>query len=94
MQEMQKMWVRSLGQEDSLEEEMAMYSSILAWEIPQTEDPGRLQSIGLQKSQIWQWMSTAQHNWTHDLTYSQGFPVYRKISEPLARCFPWKEVNE
>ena len=46
------MWVRSLGQEDSLEEEMAMYSSILAWEIPQTEDPGRLQSIGLQKSQI------------------------------------------
>ena len=52
MQEMQKMWVRSLGQEDSLEEEMAMYSSILVWEIPQTEDPGRLQSIGLQKSQI------------------------------------------
>jgi len=52
MQEMQKTWVQSLGHEDSLEEEMAMYSSILAWEIPQTEDPGRLQSIVLQKSQI------------------------------------------
>ena len=38
-----------LGQEDSLEEEMAAHSSILAWRIPQTEEPGRLQSIGLQR---------------------------------------------
>ena len=38
-----------LGQEDSLEEEMATHSSILAWRIPQTEEPGRLQSIGLQR---------------------------------------------
>ena len=36
------MWVRSLGQEDTLEEEMATHSSILAWEIPWTEEPGRL----------------------------------------------------
>ena len=43
------MWVQSLGQEDPLEEEMATYSSILAWEIPLTEEPGRLQSMGLQK---------------------------------------------
>ena len=42
------MWIRSLGQEDSLEEEMAPHSSILAWEIPWTEEAGRLQSIGSQ----------------------------------------------
>ena len=46
---MQEMWVRSLGQEDSLEKEMATYSSILAWEIPWTEEPGGLQSVWLQK---------------------------------------------
>ena len=37
------MWVQSLGQEDPLEEEMATHSSILAWKIPWTEEPGRLQ---------------------------------------------------
>ena len=42
---MQEMQVRFLGQEDSLEKEMATYSSILAWEIPWTEGPGRLQSM-------------------------------------------------
>ena len=42
-------WVRSLGQEDSLEKEMATHSSILAWKIPWTEEPGRLQSMGLQR---------------------------------------------
>ena len=39
-------WVQSLGQEDPLEEEMATHSSILAWKIPWTEEPGRLQSMG------------------------------------------------
>ena len=46
---MQEMWVSSLGQEDSLEKEMATHSSILAWEIPWTEKPGRLQSMGSQR---------------------------------------------
>ena len=50
MQEMQESQVRSLDQEDPLEEEMATHSRILAWEIPWTEDPGRLQSMGSQKS--------------------------------------------
>ena len=45
-----EMRVRSLGGEDPLEKEMATGSSILAWEIPWTEEPGRLQSMGLQKS--------------------------------------------
>ena len=49
---MQEMWVLSLGQEDRLEKEMAAHSSILAWEIPSTEEPGRLQSMGSQKNQI------------------------------------------
>ena len=48
---MQEMWVRSLGQEDSLEKEMATHSSTLAWEIPWTEDLGGLQSMSLQNSQ-------------------------------------------
>ena len=39
-------WVRSLGWEDSLEEEMATHSSVLAWRMPWTEEPGRLQSVG------------------------------------------------
>ena len=45
----QETQVQSLGQKDPLEKEMATHSSILAWEIPWTEDPGGLQSMGLQK---------------------------------------------
>ena len=45
----QEMQVSSLGWEDPLEKEMATHSSILAWEIPQTEEPGGLQFMGLQK---------------------------------------------
>ena len=43
------MWVRSLGWEESLEKEMATHSSILAWRIPQTEEPGGLESMGSQR---------------------------------------------
>ena len=43
-------WVRSLGWEDLLEKEMATHSSILAWKIPWTEEPGGLQSMGSQRS--------------------------------------------
>ena len=46
---MQETQVQSLGQKDALEEGMATHSSILAWRIPQTEEPGRLQSIGSQR---------------------------------------------
>ena len=45
---MQETWVRSLGQEDPLEKEMATHSSILAWRIPWTEEVGGLQSVGSQ----------------------------------------------
>ena len=43
---MPETWVRSLGQEDPLEKEMANHSSTLAWKIPWTEEPDRLQSMG------------------------------------------------
>ena len=49
MQEMQETQVQSLGQEGLLEKEMAPHSSILAWEIPWMEEPGGLQSKGLQR---------------------------------------------
>ena len=49
MQETQETWVQALGQENPLEKEMATHSSILAWEIPWTEEPGRLQSMGSQR---------------------------------------------
>ena len=48
VQEMQEMRVQSLAQEDPLEKETATHSSILAWEIPWTEEPGGLRSMGLQ----------------------------------------------
>ena len=43
------MWVPSLDQEDPLEEDMATHSSVLAWRIPWTEEPAKLQSIGFQR---------------------------------------------
>ena len=46
---MQETWVQSLSQEDLLEKEMAIHSSILAWKIPWPEEPGRLQSMGSQR---------------------------------------------
>ena len=49
IQKLQEVWVQSLGQEDPLEEEMATHSSILAWRIPWREEPGGLQSTGLQR---------------------------------------------
>ena len=49
MQKMQETWSQSLGQEDALENGMATHSSILAWEIAWTEEPGGLQSTGSQR---------------------------------------------
>ena len=49
MQETEETWVRSLGQEEPLEEGMATHFSILAWRIPKAEESGGLQSIGSQR---------------------------------------------
>ena len=50
---MQEMQFQFLSQEDLLEKEMATHSTFLAWETPRTEKPGRLQSVGSVKSQMW-----------------------------------------
>ena len=63
MQEMQETWVPSLGQEDPLEKGMATHSSILAWRIPWTEEPGGLQSMGLQR---------VRHNQVTEHTHSDA----------------------
>ena len=59
---MQKIMVPTLGPEDTLEKQMAIHSSILAWEIPWTEEPDRLQSVGLQKSRtrLTNWPTTTE----------------------------------
>ena len=61
MQEPQKTWVQFLGLEDPLEEDMATHSSILAWRISRTEEPGGLQSIGRKESD----MTEATEHSTH-----------------------------
>ena len=80
-------WVRSLGWEDPLEKEMATHSSILAWGIPWTEEPGRLQSTGSQR--VW-------HDWATSLSlscdlrllnaYSHWQPIFRVNSPSLSLC--------
>ena len=56
-----ELWVRSLGRKDPLEKEMAAPSSILAWEIPRTEEPGGLQSIGRKESDTTETTHTCTH---------------------------------
>ena len=98
----QETQVWSLGQEDPLEKEMASYSSILAWKIPWTEEPGRLQSMGLQR---------VRHDWvTHfhflfsslslfnEYIFSWTYPPYILTLVPLfllSFCFtlPKKKKN-
>ena len=56
---MRETWVQSLVQEDPLEKEMASHSSTIAWKIPWTEEPGKLQSMGLPR---------VGHNWEASLS--------------------------
>ena len=63
------MWVRPLGQEDSLEKGMAAQSSALAWRIPWTEEPGRLQTVGLQsQTRLSDYTHTHIHEHAHTHT--------------------------
>ena len=78
---MRETWVRSLGWEDPLEKEMATHSSILAWKIPWTGDPGRLQSIQSQR---------ARHDWVTSL--HRAFKNSELSCPCLLRwptCCPW-----
>ena len=69
---MQEIWVRFLGQEDPLEKEMTTHSSILAWIIPWTEEPGRLQSRGSQELD-----TTWQLNRHHHLQLNVRFKNFK-----------------
>ena len=66
-------WVQSLGREDPLENEMAIHSSIIAWKIPWTEEPGRLQSMGSQR---------VGHNWVTSLSLSRTKLINGQTGKP------------
>ena len=70
-------WVQFLGWEDPLEKEMATHSSTLAWRIPWTKDPGRLQSMGSQR---------VRHNWATSLSF---FRSYRDYTEKWELSGQW-----
>ena len=82
---MQEIWTRSLGQEDFLEKGMASHSSNFAWRIPWTEEPGRLQSMELQR---------VRHNWmtnTIQIDVLKGFLGNRGLLYPRPTKFSkWK----
>jgi len=70
-------WVLFLGRKDPLEKEMAIHSSTLAWKIPWTEKPDRLQSMGLQR---------VGHNWATSLHCRDGFPWWRMVKNLPAKA--------
>ena len=80
---MQEMWVWYLGWEDSLEDEMATHSSIFAWRIPWTEEPGRLQSMGSQE-----WDTTWWPNHHHQSENQWGYFPQRVSLFLAAFLFP------
>ena len=76
------MWVQSLDREDTLKESMAAPSSILAWRIPWTEKPGRLQSIGLQR---------VGHDWINLAHTLKLIPIYILFSSELSQVGTWNK---
>ena len=76
----QETWVWSLGQEDPLEKEIAFHSNILAWEILWPEEPGGLQSVGLQR---------VGHNWATEPTHRHQEHVYVNPNRPIHPSLPF-----
>ena len=98
MQEMQETQVRSLGWEDPLEKEIVTHSSIIAWKIPWTEEPGRLQSMGSQRvGHDWAAECTHAHahtrvhahTHTHTLSFNQAYVTIQGLRFSL---FPYQEM--
>ena len=85
MQDSQTMWVWSLGWKDPLEEGMATHFNILAWRIPWTEEPGKLQSMGLQ---------TVRHSW-NDLAaaVAQLLQSCPTLSDPMDCSLPGSSIH-
>ena len=86
----QETWVQSLRQEDPLEEDMANHSSILAWKIPWTEKPGRLQATGLQS-----WMELCIHTHTHTQSTSNSLShfFFKQTNKPINKCQHLRNLN-
>ena len=76
---MQETWVRSLGQEDPLEKEMVTHSSTLAWKIPWTEKPGRLQSMG-----------SLSRTWLSAFTFTFHFHALEKEMTTNSSVLAWR----
>ena len=74
------MWVRSLGWEDPLEKEMATYSSILAWEVPWTEEPGGYSPRGCKESDMTQHLNNKNKWYNLTLEY---YPTMKLNKETL-----------
>ena len=74
---MRETWVWSLGQEDPLEKEMATHSSIHAWKIPWTKEPGGLQSMGSQR---------IGHNWVTSLHFRDICSLQSQIGDKDIQC--------
>ena len=74
---MRETWVRFLGREDPLEKEMAIHFSTLAWKIPWTEEPDRLQSMGLQR---------VGHDWVTSLHFTQH--TWASLMAPMVKRLP------
>ena len=86
---MQETWVRSLDWEDPLEEEMATHSSILAWRILWTEEPGGLQSMGSQQSDV-----TEQPSSQAEVYHMKNFlNVLPKINENLCHSIVARKIK-
>ena len=83
---MRETWVQSLGQEHPLEKGMDTHSSISTWRILWTEEPGRLQSMGLQRVGH-KWVT---HTYTHQLCTSS--PVTHLPNSFLSFSFPWSSI--
>ena len=79
---MRETWVQSLGQEDALEKEMAIHSSILPWKIPWTEESGRLQSMGSQ---------TVRYDWV--VMEARSNAVKSNIGYEPGMLGPWLKAN-
>ena len=92
---MRETWVQSLGQKDPLEKEMGTHSSTLAWKIPWTEEPGRLQSVGSHRLSSGSDHKASAYNagdWVQSL--GQKDPLEKEMathSSILAWRIPWKE---
>ena len=78
----------SLGWEDPLEKEMATHSTTLAWKIPWTEDPGRLQSMGLQRvGDHWATLLTAEPHYSKNYGYAERLSLLFLAAPGLPCCF-------